>query len=371
MRAHALGACVTLLIVAASTTVRAGDTQSDLGAGPVAMRITPCLIAAKTGKGTPCPEPQMRNGGDAAEQVAGHLARAHYFIDLEDLPAAAAETDAAIAANPNVAAAHHLAARIALAMFNKEGAEREIAIARAQAPDDLDVHATYATVLEMRPARTEALAELNEVLQSNPNHMFARLERARLNLGPCNPCETLADLEFALSDLDFLIKADPHSVIYLQMHADTLMKLGRPQDAVADLSAALVIKSGDFHLFADRVKARELAGDYAAALADLSAILGPVGGPPAYAVGGNQYAQLLEQRAMILVHSHSLANAATDMMTAINFGGRPAVLRTQIFLRQNGFPETPLDGKTSPKMQTALEACFAFDSCFAAIKRDI
>ena len=357
-------AFLTSVCIAASAAANAADIPGDLGAGPVAMRITSCLLAAKAHQGTPCKEPQVRDDGTAAEQVDDRLARARYFIDLEDLPAAMVETDAAIAADPNAAAAHHLAARLALTMFDKARAEREIAIARTEAPDDLDVHATYAAVLERRPAPTEALAELNEILKAKPDHTYARLERAHIHLNAPN-------LQAALVDLNFLVDSDPHNTIYLAMRADTLMKLGRPQGAVSDLTAALDVNPRQFTLLADRARAYELAGNDNAALADLSTILGPVGAPPTYAVGGNQYARFLEQRAMILVHSHQLANAAADMMTAVTNGGRPAILRTQVLLRQNGFPEVPLDGKDSPQMRTAIEGCFGLDACFAAIKHDI
>ena len=120
-------AFLTSVCIAASAAANAADIPGDLGAGPVAMRITSCLLAAKAHQGTPCKEPQVRDDGTAAEQVDDRLARARYFIDLEDLPAAMVETDAAIAADPNAAAAHHLAARLALTMFDKARAEREIA----------------------------------------------------------------------------------------------------------------------------------------------------------------------------------------------------------------------------------------------------
>ena len=359
-------AALLILALAAPTGAHAQafDPHKDFSAGPISMRMTPCLLAAKAHQGTPCPEPQVRSDGTAAEQVADHLARARYFIDLEDLPIAAAEADAAIVAESGSTSAHHLAARIALTTGDKARAESEIAIARAQAPDDPDVHATYAAVLEARPAPAEALAELNAVIAQKPDHIYARLERSAIHRQHDNPFA-------ALVDLNFLIDTDPHNAIYLAMRADTMMKLGRPQEAVSDLTAALEINPRQFFLLADRARAHELAGDDSAAMDDLSTILGPVGGPPAYAVGGNQYARFLEQRAMILVRSHRLADAATDMINAITFGGRPAILRSQVLLRQNGFPEVPLDGKDSPQMHTAIEACFGLDSCFAAIKHDI
>jgi Tfp pilus assembly protein PilF len=364
MRTRRVLACVVLAFCAAGAAAAQTADTEDLGAGPVAMRITPCLLAARMHQGAPCPEPPLRATGTARERAADHLARARYFVDLQDLKSADGEIDAALAADPDSAQAHHLAARLALTMGDFSRAEREIAIARAQAPDDLDIHATYAAILEARPAPTEALAELNAVLAKKPDHIYARLERAAIHMNNNSPLA-------AFGDIDFLVKLDPRNVQYLAMRADALMKLSRPEAAATDLTAALDLAPQQFSLLTARARAYDLAGDDSAALADLNTILGPVGGPPAYAVGGNQYAQYLAQRAMILVRDHRFADAATDMMSAVTFGGRSAILRTQVLLRQNGFPDVPLDGKDSPQLRTAIAACFGLNSCFAAIKRDI
>lgn len=361
-----IGRALAIVLTLCGASAAGAQTGSidDLGAGPVAMRITPCLLAARIQQGAPCPEPSLRAGGTASERAADHLARARYFIDLQDLKSADGEIDAALAADPGSAQAHHLAARLALTVGDIAKAEREIAIARTQAPGDLDIHATYAAVLQTRPAPTEALAELNAVLAKKPDHLYARFQRAALHMDNGN---ALA----AFGDLDFLVKLDPRNIQYRAMRADALMELHRPAAAAADLTAALELAPQQFSLLTARARAYELAGDDRAALADLNAVLGPVGGPPAYAVGGDRYARYLAQRAMILVRAHRLTDAAADMANAVTFGGRPAILRTQVLLRQNGFPEVPLDGKDSPQLRSAIAACFGLNSCFAAIKRDI
>jgi hypothetical protein len=50
---------------------------------------------------------------------------------------------------------------------------------------------------------------------------------------------------------------------------------------------------------------------------------------------------------------------------------KSSVLRAQIFLRQNGFGDLPLDGRDSPPLRTALQACFGLQSCFQRIQRGI
>ena len=124
-------------------------------------------------------------------------------------------------------------------------------------------------------------------------------------------------------------------------------------------------------LLAERARAYELGGDFGAALADLDTILGPVGEKPAYAIGGDQYGRFLMQRALIQARLHRLADAASDMMVAVTSGGRPSILRAQVFLRRNGFPEVSLDGSDSPEMRKALEVCFGLNACFQAIMQSI
>jgi hypothetical protein len=53
-------------------------------------------------------------------------------------------------------------------------AEADLAIARKQAPDDPDIHATYAVTLESKPPDLEALRELDAVIRKYPEHVYAR-----------------------------------------------------------------------------------------------------------------------------------------------------------------------------------------------------
>jgi tetratricopeptide (TPR) repeat protein len=359
-----LSIAVFAIVGGAIAAAQEADTGRDLSAGPIVMRITACLMAAKTRTGTPCPEPSLRGGGIPAERAVDHMERARYFIELQELTKAVEEANAAAADDPGLAGTHHLLARLALTMGNFAQAEREIAIARTQEPDDLDVHATYAAILEARPAQAEAFAELNAVIARRPDHIFARLKRSAIHMNFHNPSA-------ALVDLDFLVNFEPSNIQYRGLRSRALMTLDRPQSAATDLTAALALAPGQFGLLAERARAYELGGDFGAALADLDTILGPVGEKPAYAIGGDQYGRFLMQRALIQARLHRLADAASDMMVAVTSGGRPSILRAQVFLRRNGFPEVSLDGSDSPVMRKALEVCFGLNACFQAIMQSI
>ena len=60
-------------------------------------------------------------------------------------------------------------------------------------------------------------------------------------------------------------------------------------------------------------------------------------------------------------------DAAVEAVNALEAGGRRSFLRAQIFLRQNGFPEVPLDGQPSEDLRKAIQACMALNSCFEKV----
>jgi hypothetical protein len=61
------------------------------------------------------------------------------------------------------------------------------------------------------------------------------------------------------------------------------------------------------------------------------------------------------------------AEAAAEAVGALGAGGNRSILRAQVFLRQNGFPETPLDGQASDALRGAMQACMGLNSCFEKI----
>jgi hypothetical protein len=59
------------------------------------------------------------------------------------------------------------------------------------------------------------------------------------------------------------------------------------------------------------------------------------------------------------------------MIRSIEQGGKSSVLRAEVFLRANGFPDVGLDGKESETLRRALTACFGLNGCFDRIRRAI
>jgi hypothetical protein len=122
-----------------------------------------------------------------------------------------------------------------------------------------------------------------------------------------------------------------------------------------------------FDILTARAMAYEAIGDDQAALDDYDAILGPIAGPPNIVMKEDKLAKYHMQRALILIRLKRFSDASADMMNSISAGGRRSVLRAQVYLRQNGFPETPLDGQDSAGLRAALKSCFGLNSCFENI----
>jgi tetratricopeptide (TPR) repeat protein len=358
-----------LTVILSTVTLLAGTLDTSAaepspGAGPIVMRVNPCFMANRTGRGTPCPEPAVSDHDDNQDRAASHIRRALFFIDMMELEKAAPEIDAALDLRPEWVEAHHLSARVAAANADVPRAQREIAVARALAPDDLDIRATNAAILAWRAPR-EALAEFDSIATKDATHLYARGQRARLLMQFGKP-------EAAMKDLDFLLSGDHPQSDYLPSRAEASLQMGRPQDAIADYTAALDLDPGRFNLLLARADAFEAYGDNEAALRDYDTILGPIGGDKSpYAIGGDVLAAPLMERAKLLVRAKRFADAATDMSAAIAKGGKPTGLKAQLFLRRNNFPEVPLDGRDSTELRTALASCFALNACFQGIMRAI
>ena len=358
-RLLAIVAIIVPLAIASAASAAEPRAQS----GVIAVRSNPCLMA-KYGHGQPCQVPLLPETQDTSQRIAAHLARAQFFIAVAELPKALGEADAALAFEPNNAAIRHLAGRLAMSMGDYPRAARDITTALQQSPDDPNIAASNAALMELDQNPDAALDAFSEILARHPDHAFSRLARAKLLL-------SLAQPQNAIADLDVLLAGDSADTALLPLRAAAYLQINEPDRAIADYTKALAQHPEQLELVLGRATAAMLAGDDNAALADFDTILGPVGGASRYAIGGDQLAKYRTQRAFVFVHMKRFADAATEMANALNAGGRPAVLRAQIFLRHNGFPQTPLDGRDSDGLRQSLQSCFGLNSCFQRISEEL
>jgi tetratricopeptide (TPR) repeat protein len=340
------------------------NARPDLGSGPIIAQMSPCRIAywANTGG---CPEPAVVDSTDLETRMANRLARVRFFAEVQEYDKARAEMDIALGIDPSDVQALHLSARLWLTAGDWVRAERDAKLARQNAPSDPDIRATYAATLEWIPAsRPTWLREYHEIIQQYPHHRFARQQRARMMTEAGRP-------DMALVDLNVLIADDPSDAIAIAQRAGVLLELGQANRAADDYSVILALQPGDFGLLVKRAEAYTAAGLYDLALGDYNTLLGNDPTKLVYALAGDSLGKLLIQRAFIYVQLHRFELAADDMIRAVGQGGKSSILRAQIFLRANGFPNVTLDGKDSASLRRALSACFGLNACFQGIMQAI
>lgn len=334
----------------------------DPDAGPVRIARSECFLAKVNKTGKLCPEPAV-----VAGDAASYLARARYFMEMEEHGKALADVDAVLVIDGDDAYAHHLAGRLAYTLQDIERADREMVAARRLRPGDPRIDTSYAMVLTGRRANAEALRVLSGVIARHPEYLFARWQRARLYsyLGEC--CGS-GNFLAALPDFDVLIRQTAANTPLLAGRAHVLLALGRAKAAASDLTAALQLAPHRSPLIRNRATAYARAGMYEDAVKDLDALLATQDGTPIYPMLDNQRAQALMDRADAFVELHRYNEAAKDAVAAVTVGGKAAVLRAQVKLRRHGFPDVPLDGQVSDRMRQALSACFGLKSCYHELR---
>jgi predicted Zn-dependent protease len=98
----------------------------------------------------------------------------------------------------------------------------------------------------------DKLAALNEILQLDPANAFARYGLAMEHVARGNP-------DAALAEFDILIGHSPDYVPAYQMSAQTMVKLGRTEDALTRLHAGVAAanRTGNQHALAEMEAMRE------------------------------------------------------------------------------------------------------------------
>jgi tetratricopeptide (TPR) repeat protein len=345
---------------------------NDPGAGRLPMHRSACYIAAHEHRGPLCSEPPLAGeGASVSARVRAHLARAVFAIDMQEPKKALGEADAAIALDGGSTQARHLAARLALTLFDIDRAEREAAIARKLAPRDPQIGTTYASILVARQANREAVGVLDDVMRRHPDYLFARKQHAVL-FSYLGECCSRGNYQVALKDYDYLIRrAAPDSGL-LGQRAAVLIALGKPEPAVADLTAALALSPDNALLLISRAEAYAALEQDALAVKDYDVVLSEAApGVPLHVIPYDRRAKLLAARALSLVQLKRFSDAANDVVAAISVGGKPAILRAQVLLRRHGFPDVPIDGKNSAELRQALSACFGLKACYQPVMQAI
>jgi tetratricopeptide (TPR) repeat protein len=310
-----------------------------------------------------CDPPDVNTALPATGQARAHVARALTLISLGRIPQARQSLDAAVKLDPRNLAAFKLRARSQIP-GNATAAEADVNAGLALDPSDSDLLAMRALFLHARSDLRGAIREASLAIRNNPRNADALWIRAGIFLHT-------NDLNGAESDLTNALQIEPDYLRARQLRGEVRMRLNRYADALDDADRVAKQRPGDPFVLQLRATARAALGDLKGLVSDLTTVLGepgqPINADPALAMFNGLYVQ----RAIALVRLGRHAEATQDIATVTLFGGQKAILRMQIYLRANGFPNVPITGKRSDLFDDAMKACFIDQACGRGIAERI
>jgi tetratricopeptide (TPR) repeat protein len=298
----------------------------------------------------------------AAQQSRSHMVRARVLLSFGRVPQARDAVDAAIKLDPSNVAAFKLRARFEMP-GDRTIAEANVNAGLALSPSDSDLLAMRATLLQDGNPKG-ALPDADQAVRNSPRNADALWIRARILLAN-------NDFEDAEKDLTRALDVEPDYSRARHLRGSVRIHLERYADALDDANRAIAQDPGDVSALQLRAMARAALGDLPGVVSDLTAVLGEPGQPlnadPSLAMFNGLYIQ----RAMALVRLGRHADGMQDVATVTKLGGQKAILRMQIYLRSNGFPDVQLNGNRSELFDDAMKACFVDQACGRGIAERI
>jgi tetratricopeptide (TPR) repeat protein len=299
-----------------------------------------------------CDPPPVDANLTAAEQSQAHVGRALKLIALARMPQARENLDAAVKADPRNISALKLRARV----DGNQDAEADVNAGLLLDPNDSDLLAMRAWLLNARGEAHEALRSAEKAIRNNPRSADALWIRASVLF-------SARELERAETDLDKALALEPDYIRARSLQAIVRMRLNRTQAVIEDASRILEQHPADNLALQLRSVAQAALGNFEGVVSDLTKVLGEPGQRINATSAWTEFSRLYIQRAVALVRLGRHRQAMQDIETVATLGGQQAILRMQVYLRSNGFPDVPIDGKRSGLFDDAMKACFVDQAC--------
>lgn len=289
------------------------------------------------------------------EKANARIERAKRLLGLVRIEAAQTELDDAIKEEPHHIAALHLRARMRISHGDFEAARLDLLAANITSNPDGGVMASLAYVELQRQRLSEAVRHADRAVRVKPNDPDVRWIRAQVALAAGQTQEALQNLDLALEDRgNFRARLSRAQIFLRDLNFAA---------AIADADKLLAAMPADYEARNIRALARLGAGQLEGALDDLSSMIGPPGGPYLLPPRHPDFGRMSLERAMLLVRAGRTSDAAKDIQYVLTQGGPSSILRLQLFLRENGFPDIALDGNHNQKLDDAIVACFISQAC--------
>jgi tetratricopeptide (TPR) repeat protein len=300
-----------------------------------------------------CDPPPVASTLSPERRSQARIERARRLVALLRTEQAIQELDAAVTEDPANSAARLLRGRLRIPDRLDE-AIRDVDATLRIDPDHSDALATRAFLLMGRDDKG-SLQDATKARVRDPRNADALWIRSLI-------LTRMGRLDEAEQELNSAAAIEPGNPRTLMSRAEIRMLMGKDTEAKDDATAVLAIRP-DIGALQVRAVVQARSGDYAAAVDDLNAILGPPGDRPVNGPLGRDFVDLHIQRAVALTRIGKPSEAKHDLATIVTFGGARAVLQLQLYLRGHGFPDVTLDGRRSDQLDDALQACFINDAC--------
>jgi tetratricopeptide (TPR) repeat protein len=168
------------------------------------------------------------------------------------------------------------------------------------------------------------------------------------------------EAERDLTSADALEPNDPR--IMLQ-RALVRLDAGKISEAQTDAAAVVASRPSDITARQILAVARVKSGEYEAAIADLTAILGQPGDRPRMPLIGGDFLNFYLQRSLAFTRTGKAYEADLDLQTIFSQGEVRPILQLQLYFRSQGWLKLAVDGKRSPLLDEAMRGCFINDAC--------
>lgn len=197
------------------------------------------------------------------ESVEAYYCRALARLALKNLPGALEDIEQAIRLNINYAAAHSLRGTVqrkqgyiqnAIASF-KKAAELYL-----QQKDQENCRLCLEKIKQLQPAKQATIQPIKATIApiKSVNEYFTQLlDKAEKG-----------DTREAIADLNWILQTDPQDAQAYCCRGVVRCKMGNYREAIADFNQALQLNFQDAAVYRNRGKARSLLGDHQGAIAD-------------------------------------------------------------------------------------------------------
>ena len=358
VRALGLAAAFVLSGIGASAFAQRSPDVLAPGAGPLAVweDVPGCLNGDPTAPISLC---------ETSLPEDAHVERALVHLWFLDFEGARGEAIAALTGTKPPGEPELFMARLLLTEFHstndraalRSGHEYAIRslLSAGQIADKL---ATLGAIEEAAADWQGALKHFGAAIGIDRNHVFARHRRALLMASREMTVE-------ALADADKLTELQPDGAAWYELRAKLRVDVRDFQGAVADYTRALELGGHEYASLLGRGLANAMIGTLREAIEDFTALID--GGEAArFAMGGEELADMLQQRGALLLRLGNGPDAARDYLRSLEIGGAQAALRLQLTLNRLGW-EITVDGVVTEELRRALSECFVSRRCQPAV----